>query len=184
MDIIELLGRALDQTGTIVEGVRQDQWDLPTPCTDWDVRTLVGHLVRGNENTAAVAEGRERQPHPIADVGDDPKEAFRRTAPELIRAWREHGELDRPYQTPLGMMPGRALLTLRLADNITHGWDLARATEQTPPYDDDLVQTALTFAQATLSGNRPPGGAFAPSVATPDDIPAIDRLAAFLGRQP
>ena len=58
MDVIELLGRALRQTGTIVDGVRADQMGLATPCAEWDVRTIIGHLVRGNETSAAVAEGR------------------------------------------------------------------------------------------------------------------------------
>jgi len=100
------------------------------------------------------------------------------------RVWREGGQLDQQYQTPLGMIPGRALLTLRLADNVTHGWDLAKATGQIPGYDGDVVQTALAFAETQLTGNRVPGGAFGLPVSVPDDLPAIDRLAAFLGRQP
>ncbi len=184
MDILELHERALDQTGKIVAGIAPDQLSLPTPCSDWDVRTVLGHLVRGNENTAAVAEGRSRQPDPVADVGDDPIAAYRESAEASKRAWREHGQLDQPCETPFGMLPAPALLTLRLADTITHGWDLARATDQKPEFDDEVVQVALVFAEAGLSGDRPPGGPFAPPVAVPDDLPAIDRLAAFTGRKP
>lgn len=182
-DIVELLGRALDETGTIVDAVTTDQMDLPA-VGDWSVRTVIGHLVRGNENTAAVAEGRPRNPERIADVGDDPKGMYHRTAGEVIAAWSDRAKLDGEYQSPFGPIPGRALLTLRLADNITHGWDIAHATGQTPPYDDEVVQTAMDFARARLAGNRGPGGAFGPSVPVPDDAPPIDRLAAFLGRTP
>src|SRR5260370_40835851 len=43
-----LLARALDATGDLVAGVRDDQWDAPTPCTGWNVRHLVNHVVGGN----------------------------------------------------------------------------------------------------------------------------------------
>lgn len=183
MNIIEVLGRTLDETAVIVDGIRDDQWSLPTPCGDWDVRTVVAHLVRGNENTAAVAEGRPRQPTPIADVGDDPKGAYRAAMAAVKRAWKDEGQLQQMYDTPLGNVPGQALLTLRLSDNVTHGWDLARATGQSPDYDDEVVGIALAFAERQLAGGRQPGGPFAPSVPVSDDVPAIDRLAAFLGRQ-
>lgn len=183
MNILELLPRALDQTEAIVAGISPDQMNAPTPCGDWDVRTVIGHLVRGNQNTAAVAEGNPRNPNPVAEIGADPAGAYRESAAQVKQAWQEPSRLNQAYQTPLGMLPGIALLTLRLADNVTHGWDLARATGQTPRYDDDVVQTALTFAETRLNGERPPGGPFAPSVPVSDDLPAIDRLAAFLGRQ-
>ena len=57
MDIVELYERALDQAGQIVAGVSPDQFGLPTPCSEWDVRTLLEHVVGGNWNSAAAAEG-------------------------------------------------------------------------------------------------------------------------------
>ena len=184
MDIVDLVGRALDRTGAIIDGIQREQLNLSTPCEDWSVRTVIAHLVRGNENTAAVAEGRPRQPAPIADVGDDPKGAYRRSARAVKEAWQDAARLEEQYPTPLGSLPGRALLTLRLADNVTHGWDLAKASGQRPEYDDDVVQTAVAFAETQLAGNRRPGGAFAPAVSVAEDLPAIDRLAAFLGWRP
>lgn len=47
MDDDEILrghGEALALFGTRVQAVRDDQWDGPTPCTDWTVRALVNHL--------------------------------------------------------------------------------------------------------------------------------------------
>jgi uncharacterized protein (TIGR03086 family) len=184
MDLIDQYGRALDQTGQIVAGVRPDQLDAPTSCSQWTVRSILGHLVRGNQNIAAAALGQPRQPNPIADVGDDPIGAYQESAEAARQAWQDAALLDQSYQSPLGTLPGRAVLTLRMADTVTHGWDLARATGQEPRYDDDIVQTVLAFAEARLSGDRPPGGPFAPPVAVPDDLPLIDRLAAYLGRQP
>ena len=66
-----LLERALDQAGTIVGRVRVDQASLPTPCTEFDVRALVNHLVFDMQTFAAGVRGGERG-SPDADlIGTD-----------------------------------------------------------------------------------------------------------------
>ena len=37
--------RAAAQTAAVIAAVRPDQATRPTPCTEWDVRTLVGHVL-------------------------------------------------------------------------------------------------------------------------------------------
>jgi len=182
-NIVALLGRATQQTGAIIDGVKDDQWNAPTPCTEWDVRTIVAHLVRGNENTAAIAAGNPRNPNPIAELGDDPKARYRDTAAAMVAALSDPDLLGKTLPSPFGELPAPAVLSIRMADTVTHGWDIARATGQPAAYDDDIVQTVLQFTQRGLA-NRPPSGPFAPPVSIPEDAPAIDRLAAFLGRTP
>jgi hypothetical protein len=68
---------------------------------------------------------------------------------------------------------------------MTHGMDLAVATGQSVPYTEAEAAETLARAEKTL----PPeyhgeGMAFGPIVPIADDAPAIDRLAAFLGRGP
>ena len=48
IDLPEVHVAALDSTRRLVAGVGPDQWSDPTPCEDWDVRTLVNHIVSGN----------------------------------------------------------------------------------------------------------------------------------------
>lgn len=187
MDILELHGRALDAGERIVAGVRPDQLELPTPCTEWDVRALLNHLVGGNLNSAARAEGTSRESDDSEDLlGDDPAGAYRRSAEADRRAWQAPGLLDTMYDMPMGRLPGRAALSIRVVETLTHCWDLARATGQDPRIDDDLAEAALAMVRRTLSptleGRR--GAPFAPAVEVGDDLPAIDRLAAFMGRQP
>ena len=45
MDTLALHGRALTRFGELVHSVGAGQWHAPTPCTEWDVRELVTHLV-------------------------------------------------------------------------------------------------------------------------------------------
>jgi len=95
MNIVHLHEQALDETARLVDGVRPDQMGLPTPCSDWDVRALLAHLVGGNARYAALARGEplRRGPAqgggPAADLlGDDPADAYRRSAARRGRTRR------------------------------------------------------------------------------------------------
>ncbi len=191
MDIVGLHDRALDETARLVDTVQPDQLALPTPCSAWDVRALLTHLVGGNIRYAGLSRGEPIQREPARGggprvdlLGDDPAAAYRRSADELKAAWDDPALLDRTFELPIAVLPGRAALTLHLVETIVHGWDVAKATGQQPTFAPDVVRAATQFTQSGASGGRPPGAAFAPSVAVTDDLPEIDRLAAFLGRTP
>jgi uncharacterized protein (TIGR03086 family) len=185
------LASALDGTGELVAAVSGEQWDLPTPCADWTVRQLVDHLVGGNRMSTRVLRG---QPLPPLDelgrrshddqLGNDPARAYRTSADELLEAIRAPGVLERTHTFPVGTLPGPAVVHLRTVETLVHGWDLARATSRTVPFPDDLAEQELTFSRDLL-GRLPEGRhPFAPSRPVADDAPAIDRLAALLGRYP
>jgi uncharacterized protein (TIGR03086 family) len=74
------------------------------------------------------------------------------------------------------------MLALRLVETVTHGWDLARATGQTPDYAPEAVQTALAFSDR-MAPRAAPGGPFAPATQPGPQATDLDRLAARLGRQ-
>ena len=65
MDVPELHRRSIDAFGARLHAVKDDQWGLPTPCQDWNVRTLVNHIVSENLWTAPLFSGQT-----IAEVGD------------------------------------------------------------------------------------------------------------------
>ena len=191
MDIVGLHGRAAEETARLVDGVKPAQMGLPTPCAGWDVRMLLAHLVGGNLRWATLPGGEPLPSGPsrggslgIDLLGDDPAGAYRRSAAALYAAWQDPALLDRTFEIPVGAMPGRAAFHVRLAETVIHGWDLARATGQQPAFDPEVVEATLHFAQAHLPEDRPPGSPFAPPVPVAEDLPAIDRLAAFLGRNP
>lgn len=191
MDIVGLHDRAVDETARLVDGVRPGQMDLPTPCAGWDVRALLAHMVGGNMLWARLAQEGvmvRRPAHgggPIPDLlGDDPADAYRRSAAALQAAWQDPALLDRTFEIPIGVLPGRAAFHVRLVETVVHAWDLARATGKHPAFDPEVVETASQFSRSHLPGDRPPGAPFAPPVTVADDLPAIDLLAAELGRTP
>jgi uncharacterized protein (TIGR03086 family) len=178
---VEQLARALSAVGDLIEGVREEQWSAPTPCTDWTVRQLVNHLVGMNLVFAALLSN-QAPPERVADrLGKDPIGAYRESGSALQAAFEQPGVLERTYQSPLGAATGSDRLQMRLYDLLVHGWDLAQATGQPAALPDDLAEQSRAFARAQLS-TQPRTGRFGPVQPIADGAPAIDRLAAFLGR--
>ena len=184
-DHVEQITRAVDATERLVAGVRDDQWDGPTGCPEWSVRDLLNHLVGGNLAAAAVLTD-EQPPDPSGDhLGTDPADAYRRSGEAVRAAFARPGALEKIVTVPAGTVPGAVALHLRLTEHLVHGWDLAQATGQaTSGLPAELAEQELAFARVQLGKIPPDRRPFAPPQPIDDAAPAIDRLAALLGRRP
>lgn len=177
---------ALAQTATIVAAVRPGQLGDPTPCTDYDVRGLLSHVVAGIHRAATVGEGGDplAQPMTVDDVADW-SAAYAAAVDRATAAWADDSTLDRMVTVPWGTIPGRAALEGYVMEVLTHGWDLATATGQPTELDPALAERALSNARRTLPPEAPRGGPIpfeAPVDPAPDAGP-YGRLAAWLGRK-
>lgn len=72
--------RASDAVEKLVAAIQPEQWTATTPCTDWNLRQLVDHLVEVNYALA------ERFGGPGAGTWDDPTAAYRASAQALSDA--------------------------------------------------------------------------------------------------
>jgi uncharacterized protein (TIGR03086 family) len=166
----------------LVAGTTTEQLDLPTPCTEWRVRDLFGHLAVGATTFAAVVRGEE----PAADVSAGPDPIISATTQaalaDIDEAFRGPGALERSVVTPFGEMPGDAFARLLCFDMLMHSWDLATATGQSLEVPDELVAEVDGFARAALTADLRGPGTFGPEVAPGSDAPALERLVAFSGR--
>lgn len=182
-DLTADLGRALAATEAVVADIRADQWPAPTPCAELDIRGVLNHLVRGNLLFAAIIRS-EPRPVPGTDhLGGDPLTAYQRASAQLLEAFAGPGVLESVYEAPFGTGPGAVMMHVRIVEVLVHGWDLARATGQSADFPDDVAGRALGRSRQRLT-MRPhgPGAPFAAAVPVPQDAPAVDRLAGFLGR--
>jgi len=190
MDPRPLHRRAVAQTGTVVAAVTPDQFALPTPCTEYDVRALLSHIVGGLTRAALVGEGDPgalARPAMADGVPDDGwPDAYRATAARATAAWADDTKLDTLVEVPWGKVPGRFALAGYVQEVLTHGWDLARATGQETERDPELATWALVTAKRIL----PPdirgdaGVPFGPVVEVSPDAAPYAQLAAWLGRHP
>jgi len=177
--------RALDATGRVVARIPADRWRAPTPCPEWDVRGLVGHLVSGNLWAAELGTGRT-----IEQVGDrldgdvlgaDPAAAYAASARAASDAFHRPGALDAPCAVSYGPVPGAVYAGHRLIDVLIHGWDLATATGHDAALDDDLVEACRQVVEPQIDMLRA-SGAFAEGRPAPPGASAQARLLAMLGR--
>jgi uncharacterized protein (TIGR03086 family) len=173
----------------IVERVRDDQLDAPTPCTEAALGDLLDHVdTLSQAFTAAAtktATAAGRSPADASRLGPDWRTRIPERLATLAAAWRDP-------QAWMGMtraggidMPAEIAGVVALDEVILHGWDIAVAGGQFFDCDEALLQAAYGFVQSAVAQN--PGGTpglFGPPVAVPDEAPLLDRLLGLSGRDP
>ncbi|MGW2710165.1 TIGR03086 family metal-binding protein [Streptomyces sp. NPDC001356] len=182
--------RATEQAAALIKTVRPEDLTRPTPCTEFDVRGLLSHVVGGTRRIAVVGEGGDGLAvDPSADgVGDDGwAAAYDEVRARVLTAWGSDARMVTPLRVPWGEVPGHAALSGYVMEIVTHTWDLAEAIGVAAgELDAELAEFALATARAVLPDSRPrdtetPFGARreAPPAAGP-----YEQLAAWLGREP
>jgi uncharacterized protein (TIGR03086 family) len=181
----ELHERALDVTRTYIAGIRSDQWSDSTPDPEWDVRTLVNHIVSGNCWVTPLMSGQTiDQVGDALDgdvLGDDPLAAYDRSAKEAAATFSAPGAMESPANVSYGPVPGEIYAGHRFLDVLIHGWDVAKATGQDPTLDPELVAELRAVVDPQLDLLQA-SGAFG-SVEVPAGADPQTELLALLGRR-
>jgi uncharacterized protein (TIGR03086 family) len=177
--------RALALFGDKVAAVRDDQWSNPTPCSEWDVRALVNHLVYENLWVPPLLAGRT-----IAEVGDrfdgdvlgdEPNAAWSSSAAAALAAISEPEAMERVVHLSFGDRIAREYAEELFTDLVIHGWDLARgigADEAIEPEFVDMLYAAVAPQEDALKAS----GLFGDVVVPPEGSDIQTRLLAIFGR--
>lgn len=188
MDLYTLYHRTLECWTDRVNAVAADRWSDPTPCTDWDVRALVGHvagedlwtvpLVRGS----TIAEVGDRFSGDV--LGDRPVDAALTAAAEAARAVAERLPTGGTVHLSYGEEQVDEYVRQLAADHLVHAWDLAAATGTDRRLDPALVHEVSAWF-ADREGLYRQAGAVAQRAGVPDvGADPQDRLLAAFGRDP
>jgi uncharacterized protein (TIGR03086 family) len=162
-------------------------WAGPTPCTDWNVRALVNHVVGEDRWTKPLVDGRT-----IADVGDtfdgdllgeDPKPMALAAADEAMTAVAERLPAGGKVHLSYGEEDIEEYISQLVADHLIHGWDLAVATGQQRVLDPELVAEVAAWFRNREEGYRSSGAIAARPESSSGGEPQTDLLIAF-GRNP
>jgi len=187
-DLVELHGRCGQRFAALVAGIGADQWRNPTPCSEWDVRTLVHHLLYEQRWVPPLLDGRT-----IAEVGNrfegdlmgDDASAWpgllASSIDEACAVVAQPGALERTVHLSFGDSSGEEYVMQLTGDLAIHGWDLARATGQDETIDPGAVALLLPWAEANAELLVASGMFGSPIDLGPDATDAL-RLLGLVGR--
>ncbi|MCW2786446.1 MAG: hypothetical protein JWP74_2963 [Marmoricola sp.] len=175
MDLLDLYGRASSWTLEKATGAATDL-DASTPCEEWDVRTLMNHMLQTQQYFVGAARGEDASPpgpNPPDVLGGDPAAAFRDAREETLEVFGADGVVEKTGPS----------LGIAASDQLLHGWDLARATGQDATMPDGLAEAAYEIVHGAFTDDQRKG-VFGPEISVPDSASAQDRYLAYTGRDP
>ncbi|GAA1906712.1 TIGR03086 family metal-binding protein [Streptomyces durmitorensis] len=187
-DMIDFAPQARLVAG-IAEGVTESQLSGPTPCPEYEVRHLLGHLVglTGAFRDAGrkdLGPGLDQDPgSAVPELGPGWRTDLPKLLDELVEVWRDPAAWEGMTRAGGLDLPGAVAGAVAMDELVVHGWDLARATGQA--YDPDeaslgVAEALLTPEEGDTSGNS----LFGPVVPVPDGAPLLDRVIGLSGRDP
>jgi uncharacterized protein (TIGR03086 family) len=162
-------------------GVDAERWGEQSPCTDWDARGVVTHVIRTHRAVLSRLDGGE--PDEVDPDGD------------LAAQWADaSGAVVAALEDPelaafvVGGMFGEQSFEslvgrLVCSDTLVHTWDLARATGQDETLDPESVARSQEFLLPIDEAIRRPGG-FAAKIEPDEGADEQTRFLNFCGRRP
>jgi uncharacterized protein (TIGR03086 family) len=184
MSQIDALEQAWKYGAELIASTSAGDLTLATPCTDWDVRALVNHLLGEAKMMTEVNHGLPSIPaHSDLIDGADVETAWIDSAQDNVASWRDAGVTgDRSYF--YGTFPATAGLAINVGEVVVHSWDLATALGRQLTTDPEHAAIAFDlWSSFPLDGLRA-GGQLGAEIPVPTDAPVMDRLLGLLGRQP
>jgi uncharacterized protein (TIGR03086 family) len=187
---IELLAGAISYMLGVCAPIGAAEMTLPTPCPDWDLAMLLGHLCESMADLeTALRTGRLDLTEPAGQAGGDPVEALRDGAAQLLCAGYCYGGPECFVAVGGLPMPAGLVACTGAVEIAVHGWDVSAARARAG-CDRGISQTPIPAALATRMLRLSPllvagrEGLFAVPVEVPAQASPGDQLVGYLGRNP
>jgi uncharacterized protein (TIGR03086 family) len=158
-----------------------------TPCTDWDLRTLLNHTILWTSYSAERRAYGESVAEELMskDFTAEPGYAqdYQGQIAKAVDAWSKPEAWAGDRNVMGSATPAADIAAMLIAEMVLHGWDIAKATGQDYHCDDAVARNVLKTVEAQGELFRQYQG-FAAIVPVPDDAAAFDRALALSGRDP
>jgi len=189
-DLIELNAQAVRTSVRLVEQAVAEDLARPTPCAGWTLYGLLAHMATQHYGFAAASRGEsDLALWKLRALGNDPVDAYRASAEQVLAAFAAEDVLDRAFPLPefaLDLQVSAAqAISFHFIDYVVHSWDVAKTLNLDLQFEPELLDAALIVAKAAPGGDArlAPGSAFAPEVPWSGDN-RLDEVIALLGRDP
>jgi len=184
---VEALHLARSELTRRLDAIASSDWEKATPCTEWNIRKLVNHVVGVHHRVARLVCGGTRDEYLATReddwIGIDHMAAWHEGVRVLDEAIINTPSLDMPvaYRIPLS---ARDAVGLTAFDTAVHSWDVSRTIEFDETLDGGLVEYALRFIEWIRS--EPLLGALfaSPKGHLAEGASAQARLLHLAGREP
>jgi uncharacterized protein (TIGR03086 family) len=168
---------------TLTEGVTEAGWDAPAPVAGWTARDVVRHLTTWFPGFLAGGSDVVLLAGPSVD--DDPVGAWRMHADSVQTVLDDEATASATFRNPhTGELAiSDAIDRFYTSDVFLHSWDLATATGQ-PHGLDARAAASMLAGMEPLDAMLRSSGQYGPKVDWPAGAPPVERLMAFIGRDP
>jgi uncharacterized protein (TIGR03086 family) len=182
------LSDAVGAMAATVRNITADQLADPTPCTEFDVRKLLNHLLFWGPSMAGAGR-KEVVPLPAAAESEadlttgDWRGDLLAVLDRIDSSWAPASAWEGMTSMASPEMPASILGDMIVGELAVHGWDLAVATGQRL----DLPESLLTHLESATAAAVEQGremGLFGPEVKLAADAPTLDRILGLTGRDP
>jgi uncharacterized protein (TIGR03086 family) len=173
-DLLDLYRTTSDWTAGKVAGTAD--LDATTPCDDWSVRDLLNHMLATQRYFVSAARGEDASPpsaSPPSLLTNDPAADFGQVRSDVLATFGSDGVIEKT---------GPAL-GIAFCDQLLHGWDLARATNQDATMPDGLAGAAYEFIYGRFTEDQRKG-VFKPEIPVGKTATPQQRLLGYTGRDP
>jgi uncharacterized protein (TIGR03086 family) len=178
---------AADAAARTVANVSPRQFGQPTPDTEWDVRTLLNHLILWTSYSMEARAHGESVGQDLIDrdfaAEDEFAAGYQAQLDRALAAWSDPAAWQRELNVMGTPTPAADIAGLLIAELVLHGWDLAAATGQPFEVASATADGALAAVSANADLFRQYKG-FAEPVDVPPSATALDRVLALSGRDP
>jgi uncharacterized protein (TIGR03086 family) len=163
----------------VLHTIAADDMSRQTPCTEYDVSQLTGHLLKSITAIGGMAGADIPQP----DEGDSAERQVVAAARPALDAWHHRG-LDGSVPFGKGEMPAKGACAILSLEFLVHAWDYAVAVGHDINAPEPLSEYVLGLAHKTIRPELRGSAGFDDPIDVPADASALDQLIAFTGRNP
>jgi uncharacterized protein (TIGR03086 family) len=187
MNLHSEMAASAAETARVVRGVSSDQLSAATPCTEWDLRALLNHMILWTAYSAERRARDEQVPDELMakDFVAEPgyAAAYAAQLDKAVAAWSDPAAWQRNLNVMGTPTPAADVAALLLAEMLLHGWDAAKASGHDYACRDDVAAAVLRTVEANAELCRQYQG-FADPIPVPASASVLDRALALSGRDP